>query len=76
MLNLNFADNQLNAFEISIMESNQRANEIIDTLEGAIDEGIDPNDVYIDYSDVNESDMAMIKAEVEAYALRASLYRN
>ena len=71
MINLNFADNRLNAFELSIMVSNQRANEIIDTLEAAIDEGIDPNDVDIDYSDVNDSDMVMIKAEVEAYALRA-----
>ena len=75
MLNLNFADGKLNAIEISIMASNQRANEIIDTLEGAIDEGIDPNDVYIDYSDVNSNDLAMIKAEVEAYALRANRFR-
>lgn len=74
MINLNFADNRLNAFELSIMVSNQRANEIIDTLEAAIDEGIDPNDVDIDYTDVNESDMIMIKAEVEAYALRAKAY--
>ncbi len=69
MLNLNFADNQLNAFEISIMESNRKANEIINILKKAINEGVDPNDVDIDYSDINDSDLAMIKTEVEEYAL-------
>ena len=69
MLNVNFA-NGFNPFELSIVESNQRANEIIDILEAAIDEGIDPNTVDIDYSDVNENDAAMIVTEVERYAMQ------
>lgn len=69
MLNVNFSDG-FNPFELSIVESNQRANEIIDILEAAIDEGIDPNTVDIDYSDVNENDAAMIVTEVERYAMQ------
>ena len=70
---INFADNQVNPFEIAILESNQKANEIIDYLKDCIDAGIDPNDVEINYTDVLEEDRAMIKTAIEDYIVKKQL---
>ena len=70
---INFADSQVNSFEIAILESNQKANEIIDYLKDCIDAGIDPNDIEINYTDVLEEDRAMIKTAIEDYIVKKQL---
>jgi len=66
----NLLDNNVTPLEITVLESNQRANEIIDILEDAINNGEDPNKVDIDYSDVLDDDLDMIKTTIEQYVMR------
>ena len=70
---INFADNRTNPFEIAILESNQRANEIIEYLKDCIDAGIDPNDVDVNYTHVLEEDRAMIKTAIEDYIIKKQM---
>lgn len=66
----NFLDRKMTPFELSVLESNIKANKIIDYLKEAIDEGLDPNDVDIDYYGVLEEDLLMIKTEIEEYFIK------
>ncbi len=55
-----------------VMESNMKANEIIDYIKDAIRAGIDPNTLDIDYSDVLSDDMIMIETEINAFLINGS----
>ena len=68
MLDFNFADDCLTPFELSTINSYTKANDIIDFLKQQIKVGIDPNDVTVDYSDIEEVDLKRIKREVENFA--------
>ena len=50
-----------------IAESAQIADRIIDELKEVIDNGGDPNEVWVNYTDVNDADMKRIKYEIEKY---------
>ncbi len=50
-----------------IAESAQIADKIIAELKKVIDAGGDPNEVWVDYTDVNDADMKRIKYEIEKY---------
>lgn len=70
---MNFGDNRVHPFEIAILESNRRANEVIEYLKECIDAGIDPNDVEVNYTHILEEDRAMIKAAIEDYIVKKRL---
>lgn len=70
---INFADNRVHPFEIAILESNRKANEIIEYLKECIDAGIDPNDVEVDYTHILEEDRAMIKTSIEDYIVKKQI---
>ena len=50
-----------------IAESDQQAFKIIKYLKAAIDAGYDPNEIDIDYTDINDPDRERIKYEIEKY---------
>ena len=52
-----------------VMESNKKANEIIDYIKSEIDKGVDPNTLDIDYSDVMSDEMIMIEHEINSYLI-------
>lgn len=52
-----------------VMESNKRANEIIEYIKSEIDKGVDPNTLDIDYSDVMSDEMIMIEHEINSYLI-------
>ena len=71
-MNINFADGvytngKINGIEIAILSSYEKANDIIDYLKDAVDAGYNPNDVDIDYSDIEEVDLRRIKRTIEDY---------
>jgi hypothetical protein len=71
-MNINFADGvytngKINGIEIAILSSYEKANDIIDYLKEAVDAGYNPNDVDIDYSDIEEVDLRRIKRTIEDY---------
>lgn len=68
MLDFNFADDWMTPFEVATINSYTEANEIIETLKHAIKRGINPNDVDIDYSNIEDVDLKRIKYEVEEFA--------
>lgn len=68
---LNFSNPVTNqAGEYMIMNSATKRQFIIDTLLNYIDEGGDPNDISIDYTDVLDTDKQIIKDTVEQYYIR------
>lgn len=71
-MNINFADGvytkgKINGIEIAILSSYEKANDIIDYLKEAVDAGYNPNDIDIDYSDIEEVDLRRIKRTIEDY---------
>ena len=68
MLDFNFADDWMTPFEVATINSYTEANKIIETLKQAVKRGIDPNDVDIDYSNIEDVDLKRIKYEVEEFA--------
>ena len=68
MLDFNFADDWMTPFEVATINSYTEANEIIEILKHAIKRGMDPNDVDIDYSNIEDVDLKRIKYEVEEFA--------
>ena len=71
-MNINFADGvytkgKTNGIEIAILSSYEKANDIIDYLKEAVDAGYNPNDIDIDYSDIEEVDLRRIKRTIEDY---------
>lgn len=71
-MNINFADGvytkgKINGIEIVILSSYEKANDIINYLKEAVDAGYDPNDIDIDYSDIEEVDLRRIKRTIEDY---------
>ena len=68
MLDFNFTDDWMTPFEVATINSYTEANKIIETLKQAIKRGIDPNDVNINYSNIEDVDLKRIKYEVEKFA--------